>query len=86
MFQLIPNDVFFAVFAVTVGNNENAISLVRGVKPGRSVTIPFRIIPNLGKVTEHLRESSCSQSRHIFTENPFGGNFFDDPHSLFPES
>jgi hypothetical protein len=59
---------------------------VRGTHVGCANTIPFRIIPDFGKVVEHLLESAIDKSGDIFDDGEFRTQLVDDSSVFEPES
>jgi hypothetical protein len=86
-FGLIP---FALLFPNTVGvgqpgDEEEAVSTLRGTNLFRAEGIPFRIIPEGGKVLKHPAKSSRNQRGDIFNNNPSWVDFTDDARELCPE-
>jgi len=72
----------FASPAVGVGSKDPySIPLMRGSQVGSSDTVPRRIIPERGKVSEDAIEPSAPQRGNIFDEGEARLDLFDDsPH------
>jgi hypothetical protein len=68
-----------------VSNNEDAFPAMRGTHVGRPDTIPFRIIPDFGKVVEYLLESVIDKSGDIFDNGEFRTQLVDDSSVFEPE-
>jgi hypothetical protein len=49
-----------------VGHKPEPVPSVRGAKGRSWYAIPFRVIPALGQVADHLTKSSSKESCHVF--------------------
>jgi hypothetical protein len=81
--------VIFAAIALHflgVGQDPHAVASMRGTNIGRSVSRPFRIVPERGKVFQDDFQSASSQEGTVFNERPLRAGFTDDAGKLFPES
>jgi hypothetical protein len=69
-----------------VGNNEHPLSPGWGTEGGSGVTIPFRIVPERGKVREDDSESARAKGGDVFDDDPRRPDFVDDSPKLFPKA
>lgn len=58
----------FVLLASGVGNNPDAVSSVRGTNGARRNTMPFRISPDLGQVSEYSAQPSTKQRCHVLQD------------------
>jgi hypothetical protein len=74
---------------VTVGNNEDPVSEVRGTKGGRWYALPLRIVPEGGQVPEYsCKESTSVDSKEtwdVLHENEAGSKEAKNSSVLRPE-
>jgi len=63
---------FWLSYACGVGHNEDPVPDMRGTKGGSRDTVPFRIVPDLGKINEDTGKTLPVESRHIFDNNELG--------------
>ena len=52
-------------FAVSIGNNPNSVADVWGTNGARRYAMPFRVMPDLGQVSENLAHPSTKQHCHV---------------------
>jgi hypothetical protein len=55
-----------------VGNNPDPITDVRGTDGRSRYAIPFRVIPDRGKVADHFIDSPSKESCHVLHEDVSG--------------
>jgi hypothetical protein len=60
------------VVAVGVGNDPNAIPSVRGADGGRRYTVPLRIIPARGQLSENTSKPSSKERCDILHDDDAG--------------
>jgi len=70
------------LLASGVGNNPDAVSLVRGANGGRRYAIPLRVIPALGQVPENEAHPSTKQRCHVLQHCVAGSNHANGSHQL----
>jgi len=69
-----------------VGHQPPAFAFVRGANGGRGEQIPFRIEPDVGKVTEDSGKSSePNKSGDVFQQHETRSHLADDLEALGPE-
>lgn len=72
-----------------VGQQKDALASVRRSNVGCAETIPSRIVPERGQVTEHLGEVPSAarrhEPRHVLHENEARSKQINDPSILAPE-
>ena len=82
--------------AVGVGHKEQALSDVVGTNRRSGKTVPLRIVPDLGQVSQNSAEESAStsissgvvaaeNSGYVFTHHPAGPSLANDAGELRPE-
>lgn len=59
-------------YTVTVGHDEEAISLVRGADGGSGYTVPERIEPERGKVSKNTSEPARKERWHVLHKRDSG--------------
>lgn len=62
-----------------VGNNPEALPLVRGTSEGSGYTAPLRIIPERGKVAEDSSKSEMDKTGNVFDDGNFRPKLTDKP-------
>jgi hypothetical protein len=55
----------FVLLASGVGNNPDAVPSVRGTNGARRYAMPFRVMPDLGQVSENSAQPSTKQRCHV---------------------
>jgi hypothetical protein len=60
------------LFAVGVGQEPEAVPLVRGTNVVCAETSPFRIVPDLGQRPEYAGESSISEGCNVLHDDVAG--------------
>jgi len=75
----------FASIAWGVGNNPNAVSSVRGANGGSWYSVPLRIIPERGKVSENSAKPPSKQSCDVLHDDESGSYLANDASVLEPE-
>ena len=68
-----------------MSDEENAVSPVRGADATRRYTVPFRIIPERGKLSEYNVESSSKESCDVLHDDIAGSKLANDSGVLSPE-
>lgn len=68
-----------------MGHEPEPFTLVRGTNGGCGEQTPFRIEPELGKVTEDVREPVLDDSGDVLQEHPSRSHFADDAGDFRPE-
>jgi len=63
---------FLASFAVGVGHNPDAVPVVRGAKGCSGNTVPFRVIPERGQITDDDVESAVLQGWDVLHDDVAG--------------
>jgi hypothetical protein len=81
-----PRGPFAAREPSGVGNDPDAGSPVPGTKVGSSKHVPFRVIPDRGKVLNDNVESSLSQEGDVLDDDEEGSELIDQPEELGPET
>lgn len=69
-----------------VGNNPNSIPRMRGADGGSWNTVPDRIIPERGKVSENGSHPETEQTCDVFHNDELWSYFANDPAILFPKT
>lgn len=78
--------LFFASFAVGVGNDEHAVAPVRGANGGSRDAIPFRVIPARGQVPEYPVQSPRKEGWNVFHDDDARSNHANDPGVFAPQA
>ena len=68
-----------------MGQEPDAVALVGCANLGRRVQTPFRIEPELGKITEDVREPVPNKSGDVLQEHESRSHVTDDPSDGRPE-
>ena len=76
---------FSFIEARGVGQEPEALSLVRCANLGRAEQAPFRIEPELGKITEDKRQTSPNKLGDVFQEHESRSHFTNDSFDGRPE-
>jgi hypothetical protein len=80
--------VAFAAFALSpavgVGNNPDPVPPVWGTNIGSAYAVPFRIIPERGKVSENVSKPSMKQCCDVLHDDVAGSYFPNNSGVLFP--
>jgi len=76
----------FVLLASGVGNNPNPVSLVRGANGARRNAMPFRVIPDLGQVSENVSHPSTKQRCHVLQDREFWSNHANGSNNMPVES
>ncbi len=71
--------------AVGVGQKPPALPVVGCANLGRGEQTPFRIEPEVGKVTEDESQAVSDDSSHVLQEDVLGSHFTDDAGDVRPE-
>src|SRR5690606_41646964 len=72
-------------FAVGVGNNPDAVSLVRGANGASRYAVPFRVIPALGQVSENSSEPQGKVPWDVLQEDVAGSYVANDSEDFGPK-
>ena len=72
-------------WAVLVGQNEDALAEVRCPAVLSAETIPLRIVPERGQVSDHRSESSRKEAWDVFQEDEARSNVANDARDFRPE-
>src|SRR5690606_20558281 len=72
--------------AVGVRNDENSITEVIGANGCRRNTVPFRIIPARGQVSEYDIQPSRKQRCDVLHDDVAGSKLANDPGKLSPQA
>jgi hypothetical protein len=67
-----------------VRHNPDAVALVRCANVGSSHNIPFRVIPETGKVSNDSPDSSMNEHWAVFHKYESGSNFANHPRHVIP--
>ena len=78
--------MFPASFTVGVGNNPDTVSLVGRAKVPSRYAVPFRIIPDLGQVSENVAKPSTKQLCAVFQEDVSWLQLANEAESFGPEA
>jgi hypothetical protein len=76
----------FVLLASGVGNNPDAVSSVRGTNGARRYAMPFRIMPDLGQVSENRVQPSTKQRCHVLQQRISRSNHANGSNHFPPES
>jgi hypothetical protein len=68
-----------------VGNNKDAIPLMRGAKGARWNAVPFSIVPALGQVSENSAKPPNKETWYVLHEDEEGSYFANESGVLSPE-
>jgi hypothetical protein len=68
---LIEGEPWFA-FDVGVCNNEDAVTEVRGTNGGSRDAVPFRVVPELGQISEYSSEPQGKVPWHVLQQRVSG--------------
>jgi hypothetical protein len=86
-FALAPSDWLNPVFAaVGVGNEPNAVSSVRGANVGSWNTVPNRIKPERGKVSENVCHSESKQVWDVLHDDEVRSNLANEAPVFRPQT
>jgi hypothetical protein len=77
--------IWFAL-VVGVGNDPDPLPAMRGTNVRSSYSVPFRVIPERGKVTENGSHSSSKERCDVLHDDIAGSYFANDPSKLVPKT
>jgi hypothetical protein len=69
----------------SVSDDEDAITSVRGTDGSCGDTVPLRIKPDRGQISEDFFEPATEQAGDVFEDNPLWSDGVDDSGHFWPQ-